>query len=537
MVKTEDCPVGQLRLSYDKDHRLTKAEFFHGKKRVGPTLTLEPEKESGRYFKKGDSHDFSYSYGRSYMHTVWDDEAQKGHERSYESWIELCLEDLRSRGWSLLFERGKKELKAKKWEAAKATFSRLSEGWGKKPTVWMNPDDPRNEQFLKRIQLRLELARYGQSGSGADALEAAWFAVYESCEELEDLEEDLKLIAGEEGLLEAWLNWDMRRLVKQSKSNLKKIQSGLEERFNFLRKIKGAQKVFVEVLIQSAKEFPALVSFAGFYGLKQTGASKEKEKAVALLEDEAAQGAGKVHDLNNLAQEYLNSHQLEKARDTLDKVENILKESPDPNELKRIEDECFYSLHRATYYWLKKDHQAALPFAERAYALENQERELVKFVDPFTDQFRYGVARSGGAWAYLSVLTGLGRGKEADAEFLKILNDAQVMQARLRFNADGAQHMLMAGLCIYLDDRANSKDEMIALSRVAYKHARAIVPKPENSRLTYTYACLESHYGNKKNALKYLKLSLAQGFPKSHARNDQDFEAISNEVEFKRLVR
>jgi tetratricopeptide (TPR) repeat protein len=545
-VKTEPCAVGALRLSLDAQGRLVKAELFDGEKRLGPTLALDPDRQSGTYYKDGDSHQFSYGGGRSCMHTAWDDEGQEGYAEAYDAWVERCLEDLRSLGLGLLWKAADDDLKAGRFDESAKAYATLLERWGAKSTVWLDPGDERNQ--LNRTTLAFLEAVSASRGKdpGIGATWGAWCRGDREVKEVVHLLDLAGKALGAQGvaaLKAVWVKVALARAVESAGRDDTKLQAGLDRLFRLLKKMEGGRQAFADTLVEMAGRTPRLASWASFYGVKAGGTTSERTRR--LLEKKARGGKAEVADLNNLALHHINAGRRGEARATLDRVEAILKGRPpldlgpglkkgDFETLKRLEDEYFYSVHRASLLWQERRFDAAWPVARRALDLENANREVASFEDPFDGSIRFGVARSGGSWAYLSVLTGLKRFKDVDDAFRKILDDKPVMEARVRLDPTGLQYLLVAGLSSYLDAQAK---EVLDWSPGPYKAAKKIVPEPTVSNLTYTYACLEARYGHNAAALGFLKKSLERGFSKTHARNDPDLQGLAKNPKFLAMVR
>ncbi|AXR61943.1 TPR end-of-group domain-containing protein [Leptospira mayottensis] len=67
---------------------------------------------------------------------------------------------------------------------------------------------------------------------------------------------------------------------------------------------------------------------------------------------------------------------------------------------------------------------------------------------------------------------------------------------------------------------------------------KTLIPsKITDSRLVFNLACLNSNRGKKKEMLKYMKIALALGKPKSHFKGDPDFKKFWNDPDFLKLVK
>jgi hypothetical protein len=127
--KVERCLRGRLKLDLDDRGRLVRACFTHKGKRVGPTLTLKPDFESGEYRRIGDSHMDSYGGGRASFYTAWCDGPASEGALPYDSWVGACLEQLRHIGVEISWHEAQRALKRGRWKTAARGFAEVQRHW------------------------------------------------------------------------------------------------------------------------------------------------------------------------------------------------------------------------------------------------------------------------------------------------------------------------------------------------------------------------------------------------------------------------
>ncbi|EMY77237.1 hypothetical protein LEP1GSC060_2825 [Leptospira weilii serovar Ranarum str. ICFT] len=64
-----------------------------------------------------------------------------------------------------------------------------------------------------------------------------------------------------------------------------------------------------------------------------------------------------------------------------------------------------------------------------------------------------------------------------------------------------------------------------------------IPPQITDSRLAFNLACLNSNRGKKQEMLKYMKIALSLGKPKSHFKGEPEFKNFWNDRDFLKLIR
>ena len=227
----------------------------------------------------------------------------------------------------------------------------------------------------------------------------------------------------------------------------------------------------------------------------------------------------RARELNNRAAAALERGDWDAAATALDQCAALLAPADD---FDATLDEYFYRCHRVRLAWARGE--APLADARRAAELEDA-------IDRFAcargqrDQFGYGH----GAWSLISVATRAARLDEAEAALATALADGERFAARLRYNADTAEQVLVAGLCIFFE-----RD--LARARPLVARIGELVAQPRNRELLYGLACYHARMGERGAALDRLEQALARGYDRAHAAADADLTSLQGDPRFARAI-
>ncbi|HET9990508.1 MAG TPA: PEGA domain-containing protein [Kofleriaceae bacterium] len=164
--------------------------------------------------------------------------------------------------------------------------------------------------------------------------------------------------------------------------------------------------------------------------------------------------------------------------------------------------------------WKRGDHAGVVGDAERAYVLETGELA----------PHGYGHA----AWGLISVYTGLRRFDDARRIFAEVIDDKELLAARVKRDAATVEKIVIAGACIAWesgDFKAQAKTMRRAYDRRA----------PDTADLTYAFACFFARIGDSR-AWKALHEALANGTVLASVLLDDDLASLHTDRRWDDIV-
>jgi hypothetical protein len=246
----------------------------------------------------------------------------------------------------------------------------------------------------------------------------------------------------------------------------------------------------------------------------------------------SAEEGNDVASLNNRAHALIANKELAAAESTLAHVRRILDGRPPSRDaqgqLQAMIDEYFYRCGTARLAWVRQRYPVGLPEAERAWHLEKAIRAAaVGHHPPLEIYFSFG------SWAYISFLTRGQRYEDAFAAFDEVLSDRAVFASRLAQNRDDAEHVLLAGLCLFFEAKTPS---WLERGRALLPRVQSLVPAPVNSDLAFAYACMHARSGESEQALDALDGAVAHGLNTSVLLSDDDLRSLWTHPRFRTLL-
>jgi hypothetical protein len=196
------------------------------------------------------------------------------------------------------------------------------------------------------------------------------------------------------------------------------------------------------------------------------------------------------------------------------------------------DQEYFYRCHRAVLGWHRGNYAAALPHAERAYELEHPIFAAGVSSGKHASAELAPFAFSVGAWSYISNLTGSARYAEAHRVFVAVVEDGAFLEARRLRDAAAAEKILLAGVCVYFEDK----------DPASFRRGRDTVAKaqaalvPSDQELAYAYACFWARLADWPRTIDALEQALRDGLRPQRAFEDPDFSPLRSDPRFVRLV-
>ena len=164
--------------------------------------------------------------------------------------------------------------------------------------------------------------------------------------------------------------------------------------------------------------------------------------------------------------------------------------------------------------WKRGEYEAALPEAERAYAIETD--ELVE------------QGYSHAAWGLISVLTKLKRFEDARRIFAEAVDNKALFEARVKRDAETAEKILVAGACIAWDS-----DDFAAQAKTmrrAYDRR-----SPDGADLAYAFACFFARIADGR-VWKALDAAIEKGTSIAHVLADPDLESLHADRRWEQIV-
>jgi hypothetical protein len=240
-----------------------------------------------------------------------------------------------------------------------------------------------------------------------------------------------------------------------------------------------------------------------------------------------------VYRLNNRAARLITAGELHDAEQLLDRVWSILEQRPratlDGPDLSAAADEYFYRGHRLALAWHRHAYAEGLVHAQHAWELETgiiaaARRAKGDDLEPF--------AYSTGSWGLISMLTRLRRFDEAEQVFKLVLADEEAFAARLRRNREGAEKILLAGLCVYFESRDR---HFLEGGQAVVSQAQGLTTA-QDKELVYGYACYWATLGLAERATTELVSALRMGIDPERAFVDEDLQSLRQDPRFQALV-
>jgi len=230
----------------------------------------------------------------------------------------------------------------------------------------------------------------------------------------------------------------------------------------------------------------------------------------------------KVLDANNEAGRLIAAGKLEEASRLLDEVERELASRAAPSvradDLDPACDEYFYRVHRVVIGWHRATYAEVLPHAERAWELEHAMMAAVRKAGGDITS----IAFSSGAWAIISVLTRCRRFEDAARFFERVVGDRDWLDARRRHNDSATARLLIAGLCVYFE---NKEPAWLASGRKIVERAYEAA-WPEGAEIAYGFGCYWALVGDADRAFGAIEQALHRGFEAEKLLLDPDFQSL-----------